>query len=170
MKAILDTNMLICFLHPDAPSRTERTAERVTYLLQRLDETRVDIVVPAPVLAELLLYTNADEGVVESELLKIPRVEFGAFDEAVAVELARIARILKSPRVSKSEFVGSRSRLKFDKLIVAIAYCFNSPTLYSDDENVMKIAKRIGIEVISSSQLPLPPQEQQQHFEFDARA
>lgn len=168
MTAILDTNMLICFLQPDAPSRTERTAERVTYLLRRLDEIRVDIVVLAPVLAELFLYSNSDAGVIESELLKIPRVTFGIFDEVVAAALARIERKLKSPRVSRSEFVGSRSRLKFDKLIVAIAYCSDLPTLYSDDENVMKIAKRIEIPVIQSSQLPLPPEGQQQNFEFDA--
>lgn len=166
MTAVLDTNILICFIQPDPPSRTERVPERVEYLLQRLDQDGASVVIPAPVLAELLLYANADEGAVRAELHRIPRVEFGPFNEVTAVELARLERKLQSAKISRSEFVGSRSKLKFDKLIIAIALRYELPTLYTDDDNLTKIAKRIGLRVTSSSQLPLPPQSQQQGLEF----
>lgn len=166
MTAVLDTNILICFIQPDPPSRTERVPERVKYLLQRLDEDGISVVIPAPVLAELLLYADADERAVRAELHRIPRVEFGPFNELAAVELARVERELQSAKISRSEFIGSRSKLKFDKLIIAIALGYESPMLYTDDNNLAKISKRIGLRVTSSSQLPVPPENQQQGFDF----
>lgn len=166
MTAVFDTNILICFLQPDPPSRTERVSERVEYLLRRLDEDGASVVIPTPVLAELPLYADADERAVRAELHRIPRVEFGPFNEVAAVELARVERELQSAKISRSEFIGSRSKLKFDKLIVAIALGYDAPMLYTDDDDLAKISKRIGIRVTSSSQLPIPPEKQQQGFEL----
>lgn len=166
MTAIFDTNIVVYLVQPDAPFSTDRVTERVLHRVKELGEKNTRVVIPAPVLAELLSYVDADEGTVQAELRKIKKVEFGKFDEFSAVELARLERDLRRSGVSSSEFFGSRSKLKFDKLIVAIALCYEAPTLYSDDRNVVKIANRIGLNVVSSHQLPLPPEKLQQGFEF----
>jgi len=170
MTAIFDTNTIVHLVHPDAPSSTDQVIARVFHLVEKLGKMNATVVIPAPVLAELLLFSNADESMIQAEIRKIGKVEIGQFDELAAIELARLERKIRPSGVSSSEFIGSRSKLKFDKLIVAIAHCYESPTLYSDDKNVVRIANRIGLNVVSSNQLPLPPEEPQQGFEFDATA
>lgn len=166
MTAIFDTNIIIYLVQPDAPSGTERVAERVVHLVDQLSEMNARIIIPAPVLAELLSFADADEGMIQAELRKIRKLEFGHFDEMTAIELARLERKIKPSGVSFAELIGVRSKLKFDKLIVATALRYKSPTLYSDDMNVVKIAKRIGLNVKSSNELSLPPEEPQQGFGF----
>lgn len=47
-------------------------------------------------------------------------------------------------------------KVKFDRQIIAIARVVGASKIYSDDENLAKFAKRIGIEVISIWDLPIP--------------
>lgn len=67
MTAVLDTNSVISFIQSDPHSRTERVPERVEYLLERLGQDGTSVVIPPPVLAELLLYANADDRAVRTE-------------------------------------------------------------------------------------------------------
>lgn len=169
MTAIFDTNIIVYLVQPDAPSSTERVTERVVQLIDELAAMKASIIIPAPVLAELLSYADGGDGIILAKLKKIKKLSFGKFDERAAIELAQLERNIRPSGVSSSEFIGSRSKLKFDKLIVAIALRYKSPTLYSDDKNVVRIANRIGLNVVSSNQLPLPPEEPQQGFEFEAK-
>lgn len=53
---------------------------------------------------------------------------------------------------------GSKAKIKFDCQIIAIAKANNITTIYTDDEQLTKRAKKLGIEVISSEELPLEAQ------------
>ena len=52
------------------------------------------------------------------------------------------------------------AKLRFDRQIVAIARTNKATRIYSDDEDVMKFATRLGIEVVRTWELPLPSAKQ----------
>ena len=54
MTAIFDTNIIVYLVQPDAPSNTERVTERVVQLIDELADMKASIIIPAPVLAELV--------------------------------------------------------------------------------------------------------------------
>ena len=57
------------------------------------------------------------------------------------------------------------AKVNFDRQIVAVAKVNGASVIYSDDIELIKFAKRIGIEAVSSWDLP-EPQLQQAAFEF----
>lgn len=82
------------------------------------------------------------------------------FDEVSAIELAAL-EIEDRQKVGKR--LGSASpwaKLRFDRQIVAIAKTNKAKRIYSDDEDVMKFAARIGMQVVPTWELPLPASKQ----------
>jgi len=82
------------------------------------------------------------------------------FDQVAAIELAAVE---VEDRLREGKRAGSASpwaKLRFDRQIVAIAKTNGARRIYSDDEDVMKFARRLGIEVIRTCELPLPSAEQ----------
>ena len=59
------------------------------------------------------------------------------------------------------------NEIKFDRQIVAIAKVAKVSAIYSDDENLGKIAKTQGINVITVGELPLPTEDNQMTFAWD---
>ena len=59
------------------------------------------------------------------------------------------------------------NEIKFDRQIVAIAKVAKVSTVYSDDENLGKIAKAQGLNVITIGELPLPREDAQMTFAWD---
>lgn len=55
----------------------------------------------------------------------------------------------------------SRSKVKFDHQIVAIAKVQGASIIYSDDRDVAQYGKRSGIAVVRTAELPLPPGDPQ---------
>lgn len=82
------------------------------------------------------------------------------FDQVAAIELAAIE---VEDRIKQGKRAGSASpwaKLRFDRQIVAIAKTNEAKRIYSDDEDLMKFAVRIGIQVIPTWELPLPAAKQ----------
>ena len=51
----------------------------------------------------------------------------------------------------------TKTKIKFDRLIVAIAKAQGAGTIYSDDEEIHKLAGQTGLIARRTSDLPLPP-------------
>ncbi len=82
------------------------------------------------------------------------------FDEVAAIELAAL-EVEDRQRVGKR--AGSASpwaKIRFDRQIVAIAKTNKAKRIYSDDEDIVKFASRIGIQVVPTWELLLPAAKQ----------
>ena len=166
MIVTIDANILI-YLFDDKTSApiskatglpVDKCHERVKYLFQELEREKAKIVIPTPTLAEVLV--RAQEGAPERlRILKASKhFRIVAFDERAAVEFAatqsnRIALGERSP-------AQTRAKAKFDDQIVAIAAVEQSDTIYSDDEDVRKLAAS-KFKVIGIDELALPPENEQ---------
>ena len=60
----------------------------------------------------------------------------------------------------------TRAKLKFDRQIIAIAKTQSQTTIYSDDEDIAKLAEALDVDVIPIHALPLPPIDPQAEFAF----
>lgn len=64
----------------------------------------------------------------------------------------------------------SRTKVKFDRQIVAIAAVERATAVYSDDGDVIAYAKEAGIDGYRLADLQLPPEDPQSELQFEPPA
>jgi predicted nucleic acid-binding protein len=145
----------------DAP--VARCKERVEYLIASLQASKARIVIPTPVLAEVLVRAGgaASEWLVRLSNTRHFRV--APFDERAAVEFA----VTQAERLESGAKPVSTTwaQAKFDAQIMAIAAVEQASVIYSDDGHIKKSAGS-RFEVIGIEDLPLPPEDPQISLNF----
>jgi hypothetical protein len=133
--------------------------ERLEALVERIAKERDAILIPTPVLSELLVCISPDK--IADLLTKLNgsiwfRVE--AFDSAAAVELGvRTAKAIATG--DKREGAPKDApwmKVKFDRQIIAIAIVNGVSEVVSDDVHIKQIGERWGVKVTSVEDLPIP--------------
>ena len=84
------------------------------------------------------------------------------FDLRAAIEAAESQRRAIDAGSKKSGAAGPWQKVKVDRQIVAIAKVHGVDELYSDDDDVRRLADADGVAVRSVADLPLPPVDPQQ--------
>lgn len=152
-------------IDPATGKPVDRCHERVTHLLESLQQQNAKIVIPTPALAEVLV--RAAKG--GPEFLRIlsssKHFRIAPFDERSAVEFA--ARQAERIAASQRAPAATRPKAKFDDQIVAIAAVESATTIYSDDDDIAKLAEG-RFAVIQIAAIPLPPEAAQGKLPFDA--
>lgn len=172
---LFDTDFLSLLLHehtnkiidPKTKKSVERVKEKIRHLIDTLDKTREKILVPTPVLSEILCLCGDSANEVLAELMDAYGFEPAPFDVVAAVEAA-IA--ISRARIGGGKKAGSKknwAEVKFDRQIVAIAKSRGVSAIYSNDEDVIKYARHDEIRVISIWDLPEPPPQQADFLEED---
>lgn len=163
---VFDTaTLILSFFPPADPPVDPETGEaltqakaRVDHLIDKLNGSGNTIVVPTPVLTELL----AGAGDTKDEFLKAfhkgNRFKVEAFDERAALELALMLEEWK-PAGKPRDVNETAAKVKFDRQIAAIAKANAADTLYTDDRKLKGFAEKHGINVVLTWELPLPPPE-----------
>jgi predicted nucleic acid-binding protein len=164
---LFDTTVLSLMLHPSAkPPKdsqgrpVERAPDRIENLVRKLEEAKTKIIIPTPALSELLVVAGPEGAKYLTEINNRSCFKVSDFDQRAAVEAAiqiRHALKLGDKRQGTS---ATWAKVKFDRQIVAIAKVEGVKTIYSDDEDVEKYGKALGIEVKRVESLPLPPPQQ----------
>lgn len=146
--------------NPSTKKPVERVEDRIEKLIEDLDSESERMIVPTPVLCEFLILAGRDAPTYLEKLSGMKNILIKPFDEVSAVELAAIEI---DDRLHGNKRGGSASpwaKLRFDRQIVAVAKTNDAKRIYSDDEDVRRFATKVGIEVISTWQLPLPSAKQ----------
>jgi len=174
---VIDATILMLFLRPDVGVPTgpgkvpiDRPIERINFLVDRLQKAKARIILPTPVLSEVLVRVEAR---VAQQLVEristhaVFRIE--PFDVRAAIEVAIMTRntIDGGRHPKRRDSQATWAKLKYDRQVVAIAKVAQAKTIYSDDSDIRSIAKREGIEVIGLADLPLPPEDPQLRLNLD---
>jgi hypothetical protein len=123
----------------------EYARERVAGLIRELEAGNEQVLVPAPALSEVLVTEGADVQDVLTTLRASVLIRIGDFDERAAVELAlRLRSAIKSGDPRQGLQI-TKSAMKFDRQIVAIALVNGTRVLYSDDDGVERFALSCGL-------------------------
>jgi hypothetical protein len=133
----------------------ERPRERIDLLLSELQKTRTKVIIPTPALAELLVRAGKALPAYLRQIKSSSAFRTAAFDDRAAVQVAIMAQ---APGDRPSSTAATYAKVKYDRQIAAIAKVEGATAIYSDDGNVRSYAKRLGIQAVALSDLPLPPE------------
>jgi predicted nucleic acid-binding protein len=171
---VFDTSILLLLLQPNAkPPLDQRTKkpllhpqERIEYLVKRLSKAQIKIIVPTPVLTELLFYSGA---ATEKYLERLQNRPFNIapFGTRAAVECSIMLRKHGHKDAGKKD---SRAKVIFDRQIIAIAKVEKADTVYSDDEKVIKYSADAGIKAVTSFDLELDPDSRQGNLPMEGES
>ena len=162
--AVFDATALLYLLEPEAkppvdPATGQPVANataRINLLADALEKRREAIVIPTPVLSEVLVHANEAAPQYLEFLNKTSCFRTASFDERAAIELAEMTRSALSDGDLRAGTNATRAKLKFDRQILAIARIEGEDTIYSDDKELAKLGKPIGFTIIPIHKLPSP--------------
>lgn len=165
MASAFDANFLTLVLYPtaDPPNDPatgrpiEHAAKRIALLLEQLSKDGERIIIPTPVLAEVLVLVGAAGPEYVRLLDKSARFEVAAFDERAAIENAAVlaSAIAKGDKRSGLDQTPWQ-KIKIDRQIIAIAKVRGAKIIYSTDSDIAKLARETGIEVRHLADIPAP--------------
>lgn len=175
---VFDTSVLLLVLDPTAKPPTDPTsggpvsqaARRIEHLILTLSNQREKIIIPTPVLSEVLVHSrDAMDGYLN--ILNGQSVfRIADFNQKAAIEAALAMRESLSRgghRVDAANPDATRTKIKFDRQIIAIAVAEGAHSIYSDDEDVHSYGSRAGLMVFRTIDLDLPPEDPQVAMDFD---
>lgn len=174
---VFDTSTLLLVLDPKASPPTdpdtgkpvERAAERIENLISKLTADREQIIIPTPVLSEVLVHAGAATSEYLDILNKQACFRIAAFDQKAALETAlslQDALARGNIKVDAANQDASRTKVKFDRQIVAIGKVEGAHTIFSDDADVHAYAERCGLKALRTRDLELPPEDPQPKLDF----
>jgi hypothetical protein len=163
---VVDSSALILLVNPSAnppedpttKKPVEHVPERVQHLVSSMSP-RDTIIIPAPVLAEALV--QAGEGAPEflASLGGLARIRTRPFGDMAAVETAMMTREAVAAGDKRSGSEAPWQKVKVDRQVIAIARVEGATKIYADDHNLIAFAKRLGMDVVSTWDLPLPERQ-----------
>lgn len=162
MRVLLDTNALIYLLDRRAPQHIQ---DRLKGLLQDVERTRGQVVIPTLVVAEYLVNAGAAGKALLASLLNNRYVLVASFDHMAAEECAAM-QIAANGTGNKRHPLGrdvAWQKVKVDRQVVAIAKS-RGASIVADDGDIHTIAKDWGVEAMVVASLPLPDWARQLHL------
>lgn len=167
----VDNNFLVLLIKPDSdppddPNTgrpVERVPERIELLKKTWNDTGEVILIPDPVLSEFMMLSDVDKDRVFhlDRFKNSPNYEIKPFDTRAAIELA-IMYIKEKGSLSKTKAkafektADTKTRLSFDRQIVAVAKVHEVTAIYSNDKGVRAFCETHNMPSIGIYELPLP--------------
>lgn len=173
MKIVLDSSVLIYLAYPNAPAPIDPATnevvahcpERIEGLLEDLNESGSQLIVPTPVLSELLIRANDKQLEVLGAVTNRRAVTVVPFDTAAAIENAALRR---SRKIAKAAAGETRKEVSFDLQILAIARVAGADLVLTDDQNLRRHCEAAGMRAAGIGDLSLPDSKRQIGIEFQA--
>jgi predicted nucleic acid-binding protein len=169
-----DSTMLSLLLNPSSSvpndpatgKPTEHARERVQGLVTRLQKQRHTVIIPAPVVAEVLTVlgpTNSDY----LQIINRSRVfAIRPFDEIAAFELAFLNRDAFGPS-DKKNALEPYQKIKLDRQILAVCRVARCDVFYTDDRGLITRARLCGIPTRQVSDLEVPDDARQHNLALE---
>ncbi|WP_052134345.1 hypothetical protein [Sphingomonas sp. 37zxx] len=159
----LDSSALALLINPDArapddPDTGEpvtNARERVVGLIAGMSAADT-LIVPTPVLAELLVRAGKGGPAVLEQLQGQARVRLCPFDVRAAIEVALMTQEALESGDKRGGSGQPWQKVKYDRQIIAVARVAAAKRLYSDDRGLAAFARLVGMDVVSTWELPVP--------------
>jgi hypothetical protein len=165
---VFDASILLFVLQENVKSSVPKAKERVKYLIETLSKAGEKIIIPTPALSECLVYAGQAGPEYLNIIGKQACFRVASFDQRAAVEAAiRTHEAQQRGQRTGGNPEAAKTKIKFDRQIVAIATVENATAVYSDDDHVISYAREAGMKAYRLSDLPEPPEDPQGVMNFD---
>lgn len=169
---VFDTSLLLLVLDknakpPNDPATgqpLDKAAERIEHLIEKLTADKEKIVIPTPVLSEVLVHAGKAMQPYLDIMNGQSAFRIAPFDQKAAIEAAiSMSDAIKrgGHRVDAARPDANKTKIKFDRQIVAIAKAEGAHAVYSDDADVHRYAKHAGLDAYRTVDLDPPPEDPQ---------
>ena len=135
-------------------------------MIKTLEDQGETLIIPTPSLSEVLVHADTAGPEYLRILNRVKCVQIVAFDVRAAVELAAMTRDALRAGDLRAGTTTTRAKLKFDRQIIAIARVHNQTTIYSDDDDIAKLADPLEVQVIPIYALPRPDEDRQMKLDL----
>lgn len=164
MITVIDSTALAMLLNPETPppldpttgKTTTEAKARIEQLCRQMEENGDVLIIPTPVLAEVLVRAGQEGAQMLEILQRQAFVRVKPFDQAAAIEYA----IMTQEALAKGHKGGGHAqpwqRVKFDRQIISIARVCGADQIYSDDGDLINFAGVAGLNSFSTWSLPIP--------------
>lgn len=159
----LDNTTLTLLINPGArPPNDPATNAPLKFARERIEglinslSAADSLLIPTPVLAEVLVEAGEGGPALLEKVLTLARVRVAPFDARAAVETAAMEREARAFGSKKGASDQPWQKVKFDRQILAIARVGGADAIYTDDEKLSNFAKSVGIDARSTWELPVP--------------
>lgn len=140
--------------------------ERVQGLVVRLQKEKEKIIIPAPVVAEILTVVGPTSADYFTIINRSRVFEVMPLDEKAAIELAFLNRDVFAAGDKKNK-LQPYQKVKVDRQILAICKAADCDTLYTDDNGLIASAKLCGIQSVRLCELPIPDTARQHKLDLE---
>ncbi|MDP3552810.1 PIN domain-containing protein [Methylocystis sp.] len=163
---VVDANFLVLLFDPDAMQHVDRGHERVVHFIETMTKTREEVMIPAVVLTEVVAgRIDRVEEIVET-IRRERAFIVQPLDEVIAIETGYLIRAAKEQIPSEDRQPGWRSMMKYDAIVAATAAVRGARAILTDnDRDFRNLLANSGVEVITLTSLPTPPEKQEDLFE-----
>ena len=169
---VFDSSVLLLVLDPNAKPPNDPTTgqpldkafERIEYLIENLTADKERIVIPTPVLSEVLVHAGHAMQPYLDTLNGQAAFRIAPFDQKAAIEAAlAMSDAIKrgGRRIDAANPDATVTKIKFDRQIVAIAKAEGAHAVYSDDADVHVYSMHAGLDAYRTADLDLPPEDPQ---------
>ncbi|MBR0965996.1 hypothetical protein JQ554_17615 [Bradyrhizobium diazoefficiens] len=143
----------------------ERCKERMELLVHSLHKTKQTIIIPTPVVSEVLTISTAGLRYL-AILQKTTVFKIEPFDTRAAIELAEMNKTFLATGDKKGGVDAPWQKIKFDRQIAAIARVAGAKVLYTNDGPLKNTAESAGLKVVGVHELPLPVGDNDDQHDF----
>jgi hypothetical protein len=159
-----DTTALSLVWIAGATARNRRTRkpikhakERLEALIERIAADNDLILIPTPVLSEVIVKIPSKAHELIEYIRSSPWFRVESFDAAAALELGlRTAKAISDGDKREGMNDATWTKIKFDRQIISIAVVNGASEIISDDGDIAAIGERWNFPVKSIEDLPIP--------------
>lgn len=163
---VVDANFLVLLLDPDAMPHLDRGRERIEFFIRELAKDKAEIVIPAPVIAEIVAgRIDRIEEIVEA-LLRSRYFSVQPFDAVIAIETGELIKRAQDRIPPAQRLPGWKVAMKYDAMIAATAKVRRAKAVCTDDAGLSAHLRDTDIKIIRIEDLPLPPENPQTNFDL----
>jgi predicted nucleic acid-binding protein len=164
---VVDSNFLILLLAPDAMPHIDAGRSRVEFFIEELGKRKEEIVIPAPVIAEIAAgRIDRIEEIVET-LLRNRAFSIHPFDQVTAIEAGYLIKRARDRIPEAQRLPGWKVAMKYDAMIAATARVRRATAICTDDDGLAQHVQGTEITVLKITDLPYRPENPQKSFPYD---
>lgn len=174
MAVAFDTSVLTVLLNANARINDPVTGQpldasrqRIEALMQSLQKKREKIVIPTPVVAEVLTVAGTEAAEYFDVIGRSSVFALVGFDTLAALELALLNREAWAAGDKRDGIDAPYQKIKIDRQILAICKVARVSTLYSGDRSMSLLAARCNLPVVALHELPIPDEARQFDLKLD---
>lgn len=162
---VVDAVFLVLMIDPQSTQDNGRV-DKVTHFVRGLSRANSVVMIPAPVIAELVAgRAQKIEEVVET-IRRLKGFTVQPFDEVIAIETGERIASHQASLQPQDRAPHWKVTMKYDAMIAATAIVRGASDLYTDDPNLGKYLKGTSVTLRLIDDLPSPPEEPQRKLDL----